>query len=171
MLSEAEQFGNVFERMGREVLALLDGLPESTLHWALPLPQGVSLFTHATCLVEESAFWVFEVVGGKSPMCDRCSEEGSGGTFADLNTQYAWWFKVLHEVLDNLPDAILDLLVDVPSSYQGLFGVRKTTVRACLLLAVQQSAVHVGHIQLICQLFADGERVLHEVTEGQAINT
>jgi Protein of unknown function (DUF664) len=169
MLSEAEQFGNVFERMGREVLALLDGLPESTLHWALPLPQGVSLFTHATCLVEESAFWVFEVVGGKSPVCDRCSEKGSGGTFADLNIRYAWWFKVLHTVLDSLPDAVLDLFVDVPSSYKRVFGDKKTTVRACLLYAVQKSAVHVGHIQLIRQLFADGERVLHEVAECQSI--
>ena len=170
-MSEAEEYANVFERLGREVLTSMDGLPESALHWTLPLPQGASLFTHATRLVEENAFWVLEVIGGRPPVCDQSSQIGSEGTFTNLNTRYTRWFKTLHTVLDNLPDAILDLFVDVPSSYQSLFGTKKTTVRVCLLYAVQQSAVHLGHIQLIRQLFADGERVLNEVTEEQAMST
>ena len=65
MLTQAEQFAAVFDRLGREVLAQLDSLPVSALHWPLPLPQGDSLFTRALRLIEESAFWVLEVIGGQ----------------------------------------------------------------------------------------------------------
>lgn len=169
MPSETEQFGNIFDRLGREVLKQLDDLPESALHWPLPLPQGDSLFTRALRLVEESAFWVLEVVGGQY-MLHRGSEERSGGTFADLALRYERWFTALHQMLDMLSDTALGLFVDVPPSYQDLFDSGTTTIHACLLHAVAQSAQQLGHIQLICQLFADGERMLHEVAEAHEIS-
>jgi Protein of unknown function (DUF664) len=171
MPSETEQFGNVFDRLGHEVLVQLEGLPQSALHWPLPLPQGDSLFTRALRLVEESAFWVLEVVGGQYMLHDQLPEARSEGTFADLALRYERWFTALHRIVDMLSDAALGLFVDVPPSYQDLFGGGTTTIRACLLHAVEQSALHVGHIQLICQLFADGERVLHEVVEYHEIST
>jgi hypothetical protein len=170
MLSETEQFGNVFDRLGHQVLVQLDGLPESALHWPLPLPQGDSLFTRALRLVEESAFWVLEVVADQYMLHDRRPEEKSGRTFADLALRYERWFTALHRTLDMLSDVALGLFVDVPPSYQYLFGARTTTIHACLLHAVEQSALQVGHIQLICQLFADGERVLREVAEAHEIS-
>ncbi len=70
-----------------------------------------------------------------------------------------------------LPDSVLGRFVDVPPSFQDLFGGGTTTIHACLLHAVGQNALQLGHIQLICQLFADGERVLHEVAEYHEIST
>lgn len=98
-------------------------------------------------------------------MHDQGVEEEIGGTFADLTRRYERWFSALHEVLDTLPDVSLDLPVAVPFAYQDHFDGKVTIRRACLLYAVEQCAVHVGHIQFICQLFADGERMLVEVSE------
>ncbi len=64
MESESKHYGNALERLGRQTLVQLSGLPEMALHWPLPLPDGDSLFARAGRLVEESAFWVLEVIGG-----------------------------------------------------------------------------------------------------------
>lgn len=165
MESETKQYASVFERLGRQVLVQLGDLPEIALHWPLPLPAGDSLFARAVRLVEESALWVLEVIGGQYQLYDKGAEERTGGTFRDLALRYEWWFAALHQALDMLPDASLGLPVDVPPAYRDLFGSETTTIRACLLHAVGQSVVQVGHIQFICQLFADSERVLIEVSE------
>ena len=170
MLTQAEQFAAVFDRLGREVLAQLDSLPVSALHWPLPLPQGDSLFTRALRLIEESAFWVLEVIGRQDVSHDQWSERSSGEAFADLALRYEQWFIALHKMLSTLPDAMLDLFVEMPPSSQGLFDGGTMTVHACLLHAVGQSALNVGHIQLICQLFADGERQLHEVATQHEVD-
>ena len=165
MESESKQYGNILERLGRQTLALLGSLPEVSLHWPLPLPEGDSLFARAVRMVEESAFWVLEVIGGQYKLYQKEGEEKTGARFADLTLRFERWFTALHQVLDMLPDASLGLPIDVPPAHQDIFGGETTTIRACLLHAVGQSAVQVGHIQFICQLFADGERMLVEVSE------
>ena len=165
MESETRYYANTFERLGRQTLKELANFPETALRWPLPLPEGDSLFRRAVRLFEVSAFWVLEVVGGLDWLDGQKVEEETGGTFANLTRRYERWISALHEVLDTLPDARLDLPVDVPFPHQDLFDGKMTTIRACLLYAIEQCAVQVGHIQFICQLFADGERELVEVTE------
>ncbi len=158
-------YANVFERLGRQVLAELVNLPEIALRWPLPLPQGDSLYTRTMHLFKESAYWVLQVIGGQDQLDDQGMEKRTGGTLADLAFRYDLWLNKLRQVLDRLPGANLGLTVDVPPPYQDLFDGKTTTIRACLLQAVEQCAVYVGQIQFICQLFADGDRVLIEVNE------
>jgi hypothetical protein len=163
MESETRQYGNALERQGRVVLEQLGDLPEIVLHW--PLPEGDALFARAVQLVEECAFWVLRVIAAQYELYRKEAEERTAATFADLALCYEHWFAVLHQVLDMLPDASLGLPLDVPPGYQDLFGSETTTIRACLLHTVGQSALQVGHIEFICQLFVDGERVLIEMGE------
>ena len=165
MESETKHYAHVFERLGRHVLAQLSELPEIATRWPLPLPDGDSLFRRAVRLVEESAFWVLQVIGVQDQLYDQGVEEKMGGTLADLALLYESWFSALHQLHDSLPDASLDQPFNVPPAYQDLFDGETATLRACLLYALGQYAMQVGHIEFICQLFADGERVLIEVNE------
>src|SRR5947209_4610188 len=128
MLTEAEQFAAAFDRLGREVLFHLDGLPKSVLHWPPPLPHSASLFQRARRIIEESPFRALEVVEGSSVAYSRWWEEDVVGTHADLAMRYEQWLAALHQVLDTMPDGALDLFVELPRSSQGLFGGESTTM-------------------------------------------
>ena len=164
-MNEARQFAAAFDRIGREVLAELEGIPNEILHWPLPIPQGCSLFALANQLLKESEFWVLEVVGGQSLSGYEQSERRIRATFSDLVVCYNQWLAAVHAVLDELPDEMMNVFIVLPTAYRQTFGGGPTTVRDCLLHALEQSALQVGHIQFMCRLFTDGERVLQEVVE------
>ncbi len=165
MESETSHYVKVVERLGRKALMELANLPEISLRWPLPLPNGDPLVRRALRLFEESAFWVLEVVDGQNRLADQGEKGEANGTYNDLILRFECWLSSLQQALDRLPDANLDLLVEVPAPYRDSLQVEKATIRACLLYAAEQCAMYVEHIQFICQLFADGERVIVEVTE------
>jgi hypothetical protein len=164
-MKEARQFAAAFDRIGRRMLAELEEIPSTILHWPLPVPQGRSLFALATQLVEESEFWLLEVVGGRPLPVDEQSERRAGGKFSDLVVRYNQWLMAVHTVLDELPDEMMNVFVVLPAAYRETFDGGPTTVRDCLLHVLGQSSLQVGHIQFMCRLFTDGERVLEEVVE------
>jgi hypothetical protein len=164
-MKEAAQFATAFDRIGREVLAELEGIPGNILYWPMPVPQGCSLFTLATQLVEESTFWVMVIVGGQNISDREQLEKPSIGKFSDLIVCYNQWMTVIHEVLDELPDEIMSVFVVLPPSYRNIFDGGITTVRDCLLHTLGQSALQLGRIKFMCQMLTDGERIFQEVIE------
>jgi hypothetical protein len=164
-MNEAKQFAAAFDRIGRGVLAELEEMPNEILHWPFPMPRGHSVFELATQLVEESEFWVLEVVGGQSQCKYEQSERRVGATFSDLIMCYNQWLTAVHTVLDELPDEMMNVTIVLPTAYRETFGGGSTTVRDCLLHTLEQSALQIGHIQFMCRLFTDGERALQEVVE------
>ncbi len=152
MPREAAEIATVIERIGRDALTALEGLSDEILNQPLPLPESNSLFALATHLVGAGEFWVLALVGGRTIARNRPAEFHATGKQTDLVARYERWIADIHAVLDALPDAALDQLANPPAPYRPWQGDAPMTRRACLLHAIEHSALHLGHIQLTRQL-------------------
>ena len=150
------EFSTVLERIARDTLAALDGLSDELLNRPIPLPEANTLYALATHLAGAGEHWALVLAGGRDIPRDRPAEFRASGTLADLVTRYERWITDLHVVLDDLPDAALAWIVD-RAPYRSWQGDEPLTVLACLLHAVEHSALHLGHIQLTRQLLLAGE--------------
>lgn len=151
MPTAGAQFAEVLERIALDTLQALEGVSDEVLNRPLPLPETNSLFALATHLVGAGEHWALVLAGGREIPRDRPAEFRATGTGAALITRYERWIADLHAVLDTFPDETLDRLVDsVP--YRAWQDDQPLTVRACLLHAVEHSALHLGHIQLTRQV-------------------
>jgi uncharacterized damage-inducible protein DinB len=157
MPTAGAEFAEVIERIARDALAALDGLSDELLNQPVPLPEANTLYALATHLAGAGEFWTLVLAGGRTIPRDRPAEFHASGTLADLVARYERWIANLHAVLDTLPDAALERHAD-PTPYRAWQGDEPLTVRACLLHAVEHSALHLGHLQLTRQLLA-GEQV------------
>jgi hypothetical protein len=165
MPPETVLFAAAFDRLGLQVLNLLDAVPESALYWPPPLPQSASVFTRALSLVEESEYWMLMVVGSQSLARDHILDSYPVQNLADLKIRYYRWLKAIHRVLDELPEGALDQRIALQVADGPMAGHEATTIRDCLLQVLCSSVWQAGRIEFLCQLFADGERILHNVVE------
>jgi uncharacterized damage-inducible protein DinB len=152
MTNEAWHFAIVLENIGHDVLVDLRSVPAPFLNQPLALPETNTLFALATHLVGSGEFWVLALAGGRTIARDREAEFHASGTLAELVTRYERWIADLHEVLDTLPDEVMERIATPPSTYMPRTPDQVMTVRDCLLHAVEHAALHQGHIQLTCQL-------------------
>jgi uncharacterized damage-inducible protein DinB len=152
--AEGIAFADVLERIGRGVLHELADMPEDVLNRPVPIPEGNSLFAIATHLVGAAEFWVLALAGGRQTARDRDAEFRATGTYADLEVRYSIWISDVRDVLMNLPEEAWDRTVTPPVEYTGSLGSESMTARACVLHAVEHSALHLGHIQLTRSMIA-----------------
>ena len=152
MATQASHFAIMLEYIGRDVLLQLHEAPESQLNQPLDLEDSNSLFALATHLVGAGEDWVLHHAGGRTINRDRPAEFHAAGTLADLQTRYDRWIANVHALLDNMPDADMDRIVEAHPTFLVWTSNVPTTVRDCLLHAVAHSALHQGHIQLTCQI-------------------
>jgi uncharacterized damage-inducible protein DinB len=152
MATEASHVAIMLEYIGRDVLLQLHAVPESQLNQPVGLEDANTLFALATHLVGAGEDWVLHYAGGRTINRDRPSEFRAAGTLADLQTRYDRWIADVHKVLDHMPDAELDRVVEAHPTFLVWTSDVPTTVRDCLLHAVAHSALHQGHIQLTCQI-------------------
>ena len=155
---QATQFAAAFDRLGQHMLAQLESLPEGIWYRSPPTPHGDSLFTLATRFLEESEYWVLIIIGGRDMVGEHSLEPTSPSTRATLLQRHEHWLTEMHRLLDNLPDAIMDLFVEVPSPHRETFVTEPVTVRECLLHALERSSLLVGHIECLSQIFAASQR-------------
>ncbi|HEV7129152.1 MAG TPA: DinB family protein [Ktedonobacterales bacterium] len=155
MSTTACAFAVVLERIGRQTLAELEGMPEALLNQPLDLPETNTLYALATHLVGAGEYWALVLVGKRDIARDRPAEFRASGTLSDLVARYERWIAELHPALDPVPDVALDEIAAVPAAYQWQGDVA-LTLRDCLLHAVEHSALHLGHIQLTAQLLRNG---------------
>jgi uncharacterized damage-inducible protein DinB len=148
MAAEATALGDVLERIGRSVLDELESLSDELLNQPVPVPEANTLFALATHLVGAGEFWVLTLAGGRHVDRVRQAEFRASGTYADLSDRYTKWIDALRNVLSNLPADAFDRPADPPAEYRGSLGDAPMSVRACVLHAVEHSAIHLGHIQL-----------------------
>lgn len=151
MAGEAARIANLLDKLSREVLDQLDGLPDEALNRPLPLPETNSLFALATHTLGAGEFWSLAMAGARSLERDRPAEFRATGTFADLVPRYERWLADLHTTLDALPDEALARQVTPPPQIR-FSDDEQVTLGDCLLHAVEHTALHLGHIQLTRQL-------------------
>src|SRR5579871_5412334 len=107
MPTAGAQFAEILERIARDTLAALDGLPDEVLNRPLPLPETNSLFALATHLAGAGEFWTLVLAGGREIPRDRAAEFHATGTGAALVARYERWIAELHAALDTFPEEAL----------------------------------------------------------------
>jgi uncharacterized damage-inducible protein DinB len=150
-----QTYAVVLERIGRDVLAALDGLSDEQLNHPAPVPEANTLFALATHLAGAGEYWTLTLVGARDIPRDREAEFHTSGRHADLVGRYERWLAEVGAMLAALPDAELAREVPKPAGRPWL-GDGPLTVSDCLLHAVEHSALHLGHIQLTRQLLLSG---------------
>jgi len=158
MSAEGSHVADVLERIGRGVLAELEDLPDDVLNRALDIRQTNTLFALATHLVGAGEFWVLVLAAGREFDRDREAEFHASGTYAELAKRYNAWIAAVREVLANLGQDAFERLAEPPTAFRGSLGDQPMTVRACVLHAVEHSALHLGQIQLTRSLLTEPRR-------------
>ncbi len=149
---EGAQIATVLERIARGVIEMLADVPQDLLNRQIPLPEANSLFALATHLLGSGEFWVLTLAGGRDVGRDRDAEFRASGTFEQLKERSDRWLAAVHEVLDGMPSEPLNRIAQPPTAYRGMVGDEPMTVRACLLHAVEHSALHQGQIEITRQM-------------------
>jgi len=148
MNSEGAALADILERIGRDVLRELVDLPEAVLNQTVLVPEGNTLFAVATHLVGAGEFWVLALAGGRHIVREREAEFRACGTYADLEVRYSRWMADLRDALTKFSNDGWTRTVAPPPEFTGSLGAETMTRRACVLHAVEHSALHLGHIQL-----------------------
>jgi len=157
MADEGAQFANVLERIARDVMQQLDGLPDDVLNRPVPLPDANTLYALATHLAGATEFWAVQTATGRDTGRNRLAEFHASGEGAALIARYDRLIAAVHDALDDLPDATLNSIPpQPPAEYRSTGGLGdRLTLRDCLLHAVEHGALHQGHIQITRQLIVD----------------
>jgi uncharacterized damage-inducible protein DinB len=148
MVAESEQLALALADIGRQVLRELSDLPENVLNRSVELPEANTLFALATHLVGAAEFWAVSVAGARKIDRDRAAEFVASGTYADLERRYSAWMLALDDVLSRRSTDELNQHVELPPEQRDTLGSQQPTLRACVLHAIEHSALHLGHIQL-----------------------
>ncbi len=156
MTPEAASIAALLERLSRDMLAQLDGIPERELNRTLPLPETNSLYALATHTLGAGEYWTLVMAGGRDIPRDRPAEFRASGAYPDLVARCERWLADLRAVFDQLPAAELDRVADIATAARRPWMGNPFTVRDCLLHALEHTALHLGHIQLTAQLLRAG---------------
>ncbi|HEY8293297.1 MAG TPA: DinB family protein [Thermomicrobiales bacterium] len=158
MADEGARFAVVLERIARDVMTQLDGLPDDMLNRPVPLPDANTLYAIATHLAGSTEFWAVQMASGRDVGRHRQSEFRATGDGPALIARYERLIAAVHDTLDTLPDTALDgIPPQPPAEYRSTGGLGETlTLRDCLLHAVEHGALHQGHIQITRQLMEGG---------------
>ena len=128
-----------------DILNALKDLPSAALDWS-PAAEVNSIDVLMVHTVGAQRFLIGEVVGGNPANRDREAEFKVHGLEAETLTQRLnESYEYIHDVLENLT------LDDLNASRD--FRGRQTTVAWVLGHALKHTATHMGHIQLMRQVW------------------
>jgi hypothetical protein len=124
-------FGAIFDRLAQEVFERLHGVPESLVYWTPSLKEDASLFTLATQILEEGERCIF-LKGKAPPQTDNPRPE----TLAELLNRYEQWLARVHEVVNQVPDAV-EYRIDMGADHvQPPITEEMVVICDCLLLTL-----------------------------------
>jgi len=88
MTGEGAQFAVVLERIARDVMKQLDGLPDDILNRPVPLPDANTLYAIATHLAGATGFWAVQMASDRDAERNRLAEFHAMGDGAALIARY-----------------------------------------------------------------------------------
>lgn len=153
MLTELENYLLRIEDLHRQITALVDNLPEKALNWR-PISGGDgdntnSIAVLVTHIAGAEHFWVGEVIGRRSPTRNRDSEFLAQEKNADMLIE-----KIQASEAETR-SVLVSLKPEDLSSTRQVQG-KTVVVRWALLHVIDHTALHLGHMQLTCQLWNKG---------------
>ena len=153
MLLEIQNYRQRIEDLRGQIGGLISNLGAEALNWrpteAVDDHASNSLAVLVAHIAGAERFWVAEVVGGHPPSRDRDAE------FTMEVTGAAPLLRLLEEVGSETRD-VLSGLTDADLAGEREARGRTTPVRWCVLHVVDHTALHLGHMQLTYQLWANG---------------
>lgn len=156
MNHEPKAIADYLERIVRDIIIQLEGVPDEVLNRPTPIPDTNTLFALATHTVGMGEFWVLALVAGQTVDRNRALEFHANGKGVDLIARFERWIDNVHQVLDTLPASRLDEPAHPPAEFArtgGFSSDQLMSCRDCLLHVVEHTATHLGHIQMTRQLF------------------
>lgn len=135
------------QNLHQEFIAAFDGLPVEALDWAVgqDINSICVLVVHTT---GATRFWVGDVAMGESSNRNRGAEfEARGLSVAELAARFAVVEEYVRGALQRLTLADLATIQPVPGRNQ------ESSIGAALLHALEHTGLHVGHAQLMRQLW------------------
>ena len=154
MHPEVDSYLRMINDLRGQVGALLAGLPTEALDWR-PLEEFEehatnSLAVLVTHIAGAEHFWISEVVGRRPPTRDR------GAEFVTTATDASRLIQRL-EAVGAETQGVFSVLTE--TDLEGTREARGRTipVRWCILHVIDHTALHLGHMQITCQLWRGGQ--------------
>ena len=142
-----ESYLDRLEELYREAEAAIEGLPVEALDWS-PGPEMNSIAVLLVHLAGSVRYWVGDVAGGEPSGRDREAEFQVRSLGPEvLKKRLDESLQASRDVVQRL--SLRDLAVVHPSSVDG----DEFTSAWALLHALEHAAIHLGHIQLMRQLW------------------
>jgi hypothetical protein len=136
-----------FEALHAQVRAALAGLPPEALDWQ-PGPEINSASVLVTHLTGAERFWIGDVVMGETSHRNREAEfVARGRTAADLENRLQAAEQYLRGAFERLALADLEAERISPRNQQAYL------VGWCLNHALEHTALHLGHLEILRQLW------------------
>lgn len=154
MLAELESCLERIEDLRGQVIRLIRELPDEALNWRPIEGQDEHTTNSPAVLAAHIAgaehFWIGEVVGGGPPVRDRDAE------FATATDDATGLIRRLDEVGAETREVLSSLTrADLEGTRQA--RGRTVPVRWGILHVIDHTSLHLGHLQLTCQLWLGGQ--------------
>ena len=151
---------NEIDTLSRQVRSLLgrvgdslEGLSEAQLNWRPPIAGANSVYAIAAHTLGNARAWVLGIACGRPMGRDRPGEFASSGSDASaLTADAADLSREIDEALSALPPSDLDRRLVPPRVLWGEGEPNEISVRDALLQVVEHAALHLGQLQITCDL-------------------
>ena len=151
---------SILQALVDDIFVQLDGIPEDDLNHWLPrdgMRDVNTFFALATHTVGAGEYWILEAAGGQSVDRNRSAEFQAEGTLSQLRDRFDRWLQDVDQVLSTIDDAALASIHVRPADPEHGVSADSRSRAACILHALDHTALHLGHLQLQRQLW-DAER-------------
>ena len=160
MLRALEDYLDRLNGLHADISHAIEGLPQAALDWVLDDDMN-SLGVLVVHLTGAERYWIGDVAAGDPSGRDRAAEfEASGMDEATLKQRLATVSAYVRGVLEQLTLPELEAVRTSPRDG------REFSVAWCLAHALEHMAIHLGHIQIIRQLWDQRQRVGSDETSG-----
>lgn len=139
-----------------DIFDQLDGIPDHDLNHWLPrdgMRDVNTFYALATHTVGAGEYWILEAAGGKSVDRNRSAEFHAEGTVQQLRDRYQRWLQNTDEILATIDDATLASIHARAADPAHGVSADSRSRAACILHALDHTALHLGHLQLQRQLW------------------
>jgi uncharacterized damage-inducible protein DinB len=154
LTTELANYLERIEDLRSQISGLVAELPAEALNWRPFEGQGDLAANSLAVLVAHSTgaehFWIAEVVGGRPATRNREAEFAvRAATSAEITQALEKTALETREVFRTLKVADLKSVRHT--------GGRAVPVRWCILHVIDHTSLHLGHMQITCQLWAGGK--------------
>lgn len=148
-LPEVEGYIELVRELRAGFLTAAMSFPREALNWRPPMPETNSLYALATHVLGAEAWWIHQMVGGEDIGRHRDAE------FVAAGDDLGWLPERLRQVAER-SEAVLRGLTEADLRSTRQWHDETVTVQWCILHVIDHTSRHLGHLELMQQLWNSG---------------